>query len=251
MNLDDLPPTVVGYVRYLDAAVAEQLGSALIGTYLHGSVALGGFSASRSDIDLLMVVSTDTGVADHAWRCIAASVRHAPCPARGVEVSFVDAGDARAPAEPWPFLLHIATGPNDPKAVSGRGHDGDRDLLMHYAVTRVAGIAIRGPDPQDAIGTVDRSAILAYLTDELSWATANASEAYVVLNAGRALRYLHDGQFVSKIDGAEEAIAVGAPLDLVARALASQRGARADRRPSPPAVAFACDVSSKLQRQAG
>ena len=88
-------------------------------------------------------------------------------------------------------------------------------------------------------GEVDRRIVLGYLADELTWAGQHAGEAYLVLNAGRALRYLRDGAIVSKLDGAATAVDAGAPAEIVARALGVQRGTTADRAPTAPALQFA------------
>jgi hypothetical protein len=46
-------PALDAYLRKVAAGLAHALGPALVGLYLHGSGALGGWSAERSDVDLL------------------------------------------------------------------------------------------------------------------------------------------------------------------------------------------------------
>src|SRR5215469_16078717 len=177
----------------------------LRGAYLHGSAALGGWLAARSDVDVLYIAADDTDdetVGDLGRLLLTAG---AGCPGRGLEVSVVAASEAARPAEPWPFLLHVASGVSERRMVLGAGRPGDRDLLMHYAVCRQAGIALSGPPADQAIGTVPRPAILSYLTGELDWGLASATENYAVLNACRALEYLTGGRIVSKIAGGEAA----------------------------------------------
>jgi streptomycin 3"-adenylyltransferase len=125
---------------------------------------------------------------------------------------------------------------------------GDRDLLMHYAVCRAAGLAVLGPLPSDLIGPIQRPAILAYLADELAWGLASAGESYAVLNACRARAYLADDVIISKIAGGEAALRRGSgPARVISRALAQQRGQRPDRPPGPDAIEFVVATAAVLR----
>ncbi len=166
----------------------------------------------------------------------------AQCPGRGVELSVVTADGARNPAAPWPFLLHVTTDPADAKVVVGPDSGGDPDLVMHYAVCRAAGLAVRGGPPEAVIGEISRHDVLAYLDRELAWGMRANSEAYAVLNACRAWHYVLKGEIVSKLDGARLAIERGGPDELIRSAMARQLGDRADRAPSTAAGAFVSDV---------
>jgi streptomycin 3"-adenylyltransferase len=107
------------------------------------------------------------------------------------------------PQAPWNYLLHVAA-PCDPRSATRVVFDdgaGDPDLLMHIAVTRAAGVAVRGPDPADLFGDMARQSVLGYLAAELEWGLREAPETYAVLNACRALAYLEDGLIVSKVAG--------------------------------------------------
>jgi hypothetical protein len=171
------------------------------------------------------------------------------CPGSGLECSVVLAGQAVSPAPPWPFLLHVQSSPGQAvRRVLGDSMDGDPDLLMHYAVSRAAGVALFGPDPAAVIGEVPRAAILAYLVDELDWGLAHGSEAYAVLNACRALVYAADGHLVSKISGGRRVLDQQfGPADVIGRALDEQQGRIAPRPVSKRATEFVRLVASGLQ----
>ena len=239
------PSDVIQFVEALDEKMHSVAGRSLLATYVHGSVALGGFSRTRSDIDILVVVDdeADGHIVRLLGRCVAASQP----PARGVELSVVTRSQAANPIPPWLFVLHVTTDPADAKAIVGRDHPGDPDLPMHYAVARAAGITVRGPAPHEVIGHVSRPAMLAHLVDELSWGIENAGGAYAVLNAGRALHFLHHDELVSKVDGAKPALAAGAAPTLVERALRVQHGEVADRPPTPAAQSFVESARRQLQ----
>src|ERR1700752_4733064 len=180
------PDSVLGYAAALAEGLERGSGGLVLAAYLHGSAALGG-RVPGSDIDVLFIASDDIGAdkLDLVARSLADS--HPACPGRGLECSVVSQSAAAAARPPWPFLLHVATGPTEPggrrivfgrshhgRSHHGRGHHGadspgDTDLLMHYAVCRAAGWPVSGPPPQQLIGPVSKKQILTYLAGELSW----------------------------------------------------------------------------------
>lgn len=227
----------------VDRVIAELRGcfgdEAVVGVVVHGSLVLGGFVPSVSDVDVLAIVEQRTPLRLDAVEALGRRLCDVDVPARGVELSVVEVDEAAHPGPPWSFLLHLTTDPDDRKVVVGHDHPGDPDLLMHYVVARDAGISVVGPPAPQLIGEVDhRLVLLLYLADELDWAQANAGEAYGVLNAGRALRYLADGSIVSKLEGGVTALAEGAPRNVVERAIRAQRGEHPDQPPSPDALSF-------------
>lgn len=227
------------YASRLAFGLAELLSDRLTAAYLHGSAALGGWVAERSDVDVLIVAAGDlpgralASAGDLLMRAAAAS------PGRGLECSVVTAGQAARPAPPWPFVLHAGLSQGQPVLVSGAARAGDADLLMHYAVCRTAGITLAGAPPAAVIGSVDRAVILDYLARELDWGLANAPESYAVLNACRALVYLNEARIVSKVAGGLAALRSGiAPPGPVRRALGQQQATMPEQAAEPDAVAF-------------
>lgn len=227
------PEEVVTYGRLLAAALAISSGQRLVAAYLHGSAAMGGWQAARSDVDLLIVVQEDIPSPDDLAVEQTLLDNASTCPGTGLECSVVLAQQAASPTPPWPFVLHIQSiRGEEMRLVRGDTMEGDPDLLMHYAVCRAAGVPLLGQDPGNVIGVVPRDTILAYLVDELSWGVAHGSKAYAVLNACRALVYAADGSLVSKLSGGRLALDQGlGPADVIARALDEQEG-----RISPTAI---------------
>lgn len=212
----------IDHAREVAAELGEELGVLLVAVYLHGSSVLGDFDPRLSDIDLLVIVDDSTlATAIEAT----ADILHAsrPCPALGIEASVVSTTAAAEPGQPWPFLVHVATAVDDDKVVFGYDREGDDDLILHYAVTRAAGLAIDGPPAQDVIGEIDAATIIEQLREELIWATRNASGPYAVLNACRALRYERDRVICSKTDGGVWALEHEIAPSAVTRALQARR----------------------------
>ncbi len=239
------------YAERLTGLVADRCGDGIEAAYLHGSAALGGWVAERSDVDILFIVADnlpETAVTT------AASLLAAPgadFPGRGLECSVVTASQARRPAVPWPFVLHVSSDDGGPRVVRGDTRPGDSDLIMAYAVCRAAGLRLLGPPARDCIGPVARPVILGYLADELGWGLAHAPESYAVLNACRAQAFLADDTIVSKVAGGQAALDRSfGPPGVVRDALDQQQGRAPERPPGPEAISFVTGVAAALRAAA-
>ena len=239
------------FASWLAFELAALLGDGLTAAYLHGSAALGGWVAERSDVDILFVAAGDLPGRELATAGDLLT-RAASCgPGRGLECSVVTASQAARPAPPWPFVLHAGLSQGDPVLVCGSARAGDTDLLMHYAVCRAAGITLAGAPPAAVIGSVDRVVILDYLAGELDWGLANAPESYAVLNACRALVYLNESRLVSKVAGGLAALRRGiAPPGLVRRGLDQQQATVPEQAAEPDAVSFVQETAAALRAAA-
>jgi Domain of unknown function (DUF4111) len=254
MDLSAQPPgRVVAYARALTGQLMVAADGVLQAAYLHGSAALGGWVPGRSDVDMLFVAAD--GLSTTAVKRMGEVLCEGAggCPGRELECSVVTVAQARQPAPPWPFVLHVTAGPGKPGRMvrPGGRSPGDPDLLMHYVVCRAAGWPVCGPPPRDLIGAVPRRAILDYLAGELGWGIEHAPEAYAVLNACRALVYLTDHKIVSKVAGGTAVLSRGTgPARVIERALAQQRGSAPDQPPAPDAVSFVLATAATLRSAA-
>ncbi|MFI7642817.1 aminoglycoside adenylyltransferase domain-containing protein [Nonomuraea sp. NPDC049400] len=195
------------YISNVASAMAAVLGSRLVGVYLHGSAVLGGFDARRSDIDVLAVCEHPMTADEQAAAAERLSTDRLPCPAHGLELSVVTLPVTRHPTAQPPFELHVTTAPDDTKVVDGHEHEGDPDLVLHFAVCHQAGRLV-GPGrvPAEVFAPVAHDLIMARLVPELRWAAEHAPGEYAVLNACRAWRFAADATLVSKIDGGQWAL---------------------------------------------
>ncbi|MFE7393716.1 aminoglycoside adenylyltransferase domain-containing protein [Streptomyces sp. NPDC057582] len=238
-----VPSEVVRYVAEVSDTLAR-VHPDLIGVYLHGSAVLGGFHASRSDVDVLAVVAEpgtktdqqtlgDTVVGTAAW-----------CPGTGLEMSVITAATA-ANLGSCPFEVHVRTTATETAVIPGVGHAGDADLVLHCAVCREHALAVWGPPAMEVFGPVPADRVGAAMVSELRWALDHATETYAVLNACRALRFADDGQLCSKLDGGRWYLDRHGDNEVVAAAMAHQRDGRTG--PSTPAAAkFVAAVCGRL-----
>jgi hypothetical protein len=206
------------------AGVCDARLSGMVGVYVHGSAALGGFGPS-SDLDVLVVVN---GGVD--WPGLGAQLLAECGGPHALELSVVEASAALHPSPPWPYHLHVNSG--ESRCATGAG-GGDPDLIAHYAVTRAAGVAISGPPAESVVGPVSRKHLVGYLREELPWGVESADQRYAVLNACRAVAYARSGLVLSKVDGGVWWLELFGDQSLVAEALTAQREGR-DLGPSTP-----------------
>jgi streptomycin 3"-adenylyltransferase len=240
-------PTIVDFGELVRDRLEVVVGPALIGVYLHGSAALGGFRPGVSDVDLLVVVENplqQPSVLGDVTRVLQES--HESAPGRGIEASVILGEVARAGGHRLDFELHVCTDPNDPKVVDGAGHPGDPDLILHMAVCRQSAITVFGPNPAAVFAEVDLELVVGQMISELTWSLGHGSEAYAVLNACRARFYLETRMFCSKLDGGLWARDRCGASHLIDRSLAAQQGWGDDRPPSLRCETFVAAAISAL-----
>ncbi|MFF8912684.1 aminoglycoside adenylyltransferase domain-containing protein [Streptomyces sp. NPDC015032] len=238
-----VPSDVVRYVAEVSSALAG-VRPDLIGVYVHGSAVLGGFSAARSDVDVLAVVAEPGTQADQQAMGEAVVGTAARCPGTGLEMSIITAATA-AGLDSCPFEVHIRTSATESTIIPGINHAGDTDLILHCAVCRAHALAVHGPPAAEVLGPVPADRVGAAMVSELQWALDHANATYAVLNACRALRFAEDGQLCSKLDGGHWYLAHHGANAAVAAAIAHQRDGRTGPT-TPEAAAFVATARGRL-----
>jgi len=231
-----------GYGRRLATAVdatIREADSRLVGVYVHGSLALGGFRSERSDVDVLAVI--DAPLSRDVQAAVGTGLLRAafPCPGTGLECSVITAATA-ADLRDCSFEVHVVT---PDTTVVGAGHPGDPDLVLYAEVCRRSGIAVVGPPAASVFGAVPYERLAAAIRTELGWGLAawrsgSAPFEYAVLNACRAMLFARDGLLRSKVAGGEWYLAEHRNDWTVFAALSRQRGAAVDEPPRAEIVAF-------------
>ncbi len=206
------------------AEVCEARLGHVVGVYVHGSAALGGFGPS-SDLDVLVVAE-----GDEDWPTLGSQLLADCGGPRSLELSVVEASAARQPSPPWPYHLHVNSGEARFGLGAGRG---DPDLIAHYAVTRAAGVAVSGPPADSVFGRVSRRQLVDYFREELQSGVDHGDQRYAVLNTCRAVAYASSGRLLSKVDGGLWWLAELGGRSVVEEALTAQREGR-DLGPSTP-----------------
>lgn len=260
--MQEVPPAQQRYLDRVVSTLRDRLGSELIGVYLHGSLAMGGFTPGRSDVDVLAVCA-DPLAAQRSIE-LGDALAALPVPGSGgdLEFSLVAQSAVRAHSEAPPFEVHVSTH-EEPFVIDGHDRPGDPDLVIHFAVVRAHGIPLQGPEPAEVFPEPDRALLIAALRGDLEWARSrgaaaweghdvpeSASIAYQVLNGARILRYLETGEFVSKVEGAAWLERADPDPDVRAvleAGLAYQRGGAPDPSDPRSARAFLERVEAALR----
>jgi Aminoglycoside adenylyltransferase, C-terminal domain/Nucleotidyltransferase domain len=219
------------------------LGGNLTAAYLHGSAVLGGFDPAISDLDVLVVCGDPLSNAEVDAIC--RRIERLELPAKGLEMSVLTRSEALLPDLDRPhFQVHAVVGADGVvRRVDGRAGVGDRDLILHLAVSRASGHALVGPQPDQILAALPEAVVRRAAIDEIEWARGAGSPVYLVLTAARARAFARTGRLVSKVEAGEEE----GDLPIVRAALIAQRGGSATVD-SVEAGAYADKVEADLRR---
>jgi predicted nucleotidyltransferase len=205
----DLPPEVTLLLDDLVSRITDALGDNLVGVYLGGSLALGGFEPQTSDVDVLVVTERPLSATDMTR--LAALHERLPTAhnefAQEYEVYYLDRVSIRRFA---PGQQHVKVGPDEPLHWA----EHRPSWVLERWTARECGIALAGPDLKTLIDPVSpedlRSAAAGELRVRLrhwsdgSWPRRELShlgvQAYEVETACRALFTIETGEMSSKRD---------------------------------------------------
>jgi hypothetical protein len=198
--------TVPGELRwYADEMVSRlssALGDELVGAWLLGSAALGGFDVERSDVDILMVSRTLVPLARR--RTVAESIGPdtLACPAQGVELVWYAQVDVQPLGDPPSYQLNLNGGRlRDAKIQFGPGEEADHWFVIDLEIGRAHAVPLIGPALAEVTAPIPRPRLLAALSSSLAWHDANvAGSPNRVLNAARAIRWVETGVWTNKVD---------------------------------------------------
>ena len=206
---DHIEAAVCGFRQILDGK--------LTGVYLHGSLAAGAFSRSKSDIDLLVVV--EGGLSDDERLRLAQLLtmlsERRPIP-EDIEMSAILEDDVRDFRHPLPFEFHSSASELEAILKGAQAPPGgrtDRDLAAHCTVTRAKGVALVGKPIRDVFGAVPHEDYLDAILHDLEWILRSDNilddPSYSVLNICRVFQVLEEGEgsVPTKLEGGEWALA--------------------------------------------
>ena len=213
-------------LELLVSSLHEILKDNLLGIYLHGSLAMGCFNPSRSDIDLLAVTHADlTPRSRYALSKALLALSGNPAP---VEISVIKHTDLYPWRHPCPYIFHYSenwrerfeqdlarrVALNDlreERIETESGTHCDPDLAGHITVLRARGQVLYGPPIDKVFPVVPRADFLDsilgdVLSPEFGLDSESADPVYGVLNACRTLAYLQGGEVLSKAEGGQWAL---------------------------------------------
>ena len=235
-------------VKTIQVELQRRLGEHLLGIYLHGSLALGDFHPSRSDIDLAVV--TDKGLDVEMKRTIMTfllRISRMPSP---LDVRFLVESQLFPFQQPLPCDLHYSETQREQYLEELRNgtwehwndhKQTDPALTIVLAVLQQQGICLYGKPIVEAFPTVPEEVVREAFVQQVQEALKHPLEDLIscVLNACRVLAYLENGVIISKDAGGAWGIAQLPEQyhPLIQQALVLARGERPGRPVGPAAVA--------------
>jgi len=212
LGWNQCPSSVRSEVRAFVRGVRQLLGPNVVGIYLFGSLAMGGFNLRASDVDLLVVA--DTRIALDSKRKLAhllLKLSKNPAP---LEVTFL----SRAQLDPWRyptrFEFHFSESWRRKFSVDLRGairelsHARDDDLGVQVPLARERGRRLYGKNAEEVLPEVPRADTVDSAINDFVWARRRSRRfpVYFVLNSCRIAALLLTGRFYSKEEGASWAL---------------------------------------------
>lgn len=207
---NDCPPGVRRQSHVISTYLSDYLGKALIGVYVHGSMALGRFLPARSDLDMLIVVDRPLAPEERYKLMIAFLSLHKQPVA--VEASVVLKSDLEAWTHPLPYQFHFSEhwrkrfqameAREDDTFWRFRGQATDPDLACHVRLTKQSGITVHGPAASELLPDVPEEhfwdAIRRDADDHLK--ALGDLECGGILSLLRIWSYREEGVIYSKAD---------------------------------------------------
>lgn len=205
------PTEVSGLIEDLFVGIRDALGDNLLGFYLRGSLALGGFDPETSDVDVLVVTQRQVSEAE----CAALAALHDRIPpthadesGRRYEVSYIDRASIKrfAPGE----RLHPRSGDEAPF----EWYEHRQNWVLERWVVREHGVTLLGPDPATLIDPITREEIREAVASELrirvddwasggptpDWLLHRGAQVFEVETVCRALHTLSTAELRTKAE---------------------------------------------------
>ena len=188
----------------------ELLDNSLVGIYLHGSLAMGSFNRTRSDIDLLIVTNhyLERRDKEKVIEFLINIENKYDC--NPIEMSIILEDDIKNFTHPMPFILHHSLLHRD-KYTSSKficENLTDPDLTSHLALVKSRGKCLYGLPIEYLDIEISRDDFLKSVLNDLEFDETDlfTHPDYLILNLCRTLKYLYDMSFSSKLEGGKWAI---------------------------------------------
>ncbi len=194
------------FVVKIATEIAKIVGDDIIGVYLHGSLAMGGFNPAHSDIDLITVTEKALTVKEKQ-ALVQLFLTHSSQP-YPIEISFLNQAQLQTWQHPSPYDFHFSdhwreryeeVGEEPEFYVQEEIHT-DWDLAAHLTIMHKYGICLIGKPIQDVFPAIPKADyVSSILVDyEECMETIHVNPVYGILNGLRVYWYLKEGNISSK-----------------------------------------------------
>lgn len=193
----------------------EELQENLSGLYLHGSLAMGCFNPSKSDIDFLVVIKEKlTPINNSRIAKIALSLHDEMSNERGIEFTIILETYLKPFVYPTPFEFHYSDFHRENYRANEDylcGGFEDEDLAAQVVVAYERGVTLYGKPLSELYEPVGKQYYLASILHDVEGCAeeiidnppAYLTPVYLTLNLCRVLYYIKEGKVSSKREGGE------------------------------------------------
>jgi predicted nucleotidyltransferase len=206
-NWETCSTEIINFILSIQKEITKIVNDDLVGFYIHGSLAMGGFNPNSSDIDVLAV--TNKSIAVETKRKLAKfflNCSNSPYP---LEISFMNKEQLKDWQHPCPFDLHYSEFwreryENDLLRGTYEFLNGDiktdPDLAAHITITNNRGICVAGKSIAEVFPLVPRSDYISSIVGDFKDCLDSIEEdpIYCTLNLIRVFWYLKEGVISSK-----------------------------------------------------
>lgn len=202
-----LSEELISYLSELQNGLETIMDGKILGIYVHGSLALGGFNPKRSDVDLVVVVRDilSSRMKKELAHCFL-KISKQPYP---LEISILAAQQLTPWQFPTPYEFHFSEYWRDRYELElaegterylNLAEKTDPDLAAHLTIVRHCGIRLSGQEVERVIPEVPKKDYLASLLGDYEACLQHILEGpvYCILNLIRVYWYLKEGRIASK-----------------------------------------------------
>jgi len=215
-NTEKLPKEVIPLLEKHAQILFDVLGTKLVGMYVHGSAAMGGFTIAQSDLDYLAVVSEALTPQEREKLSKAfLEIYGKDIPAKGVEMSIViEKFVGKDFRYPTPYEFHM--GAEEQIRFHGLPHTeemADPDLAAHLMIIKKRGLCVYGKPIDQVFADIPKEYYLDSLVKDSEESFQNIQSEtsddertvpnYAVLNFCRVLAFIDQDLITSKVEGGE------------------------------------------------
>lgn len=196
---------VEAFIAQLQAQIDSIVEQNLVGTYIHGSLALGGFNEVSSDIDFIVVTKKALSFDDKQQLTqlfLAASTNPFP-----IEISVLSLAQLETWRHPCPFDYHYSEywRPRYTNGYVEQQNKTDIDLAAHITIMNHCGICFKGQPINQVFPAVPKQHYVQSILSDYNDCLENIynQPVYCILNLLRVYLYLNDCTITSKQQAGE------------------------------------------------
>lgn len=201
------PADIKEFILKLQKDIRVSINDNVLGFYLHGSLAMGGFNLKSSDIDFLVITVKPMNVEDkRQLACLFLNYSDRPYP---IEISFLNVEQLNDWKHPCPFDFHYSESwreryENDllrgTNKFINEEINTDSDLAAHIRITNERGICLEGKPIKYAFPSVPNADYISSIMGDYQECLINIIKdpIYCSLNMIRVYWYLKEGVIASK-----------------------------------------------------